>query len=259
MGNGDTKHGVCDGGRHVRSATGYFASEQSCKERKNCMRILKTLRTRGLALFVALSMCISLLPAPALAVSGTEDWGKKLTAEELWDLVAEQADETTGIATVTAHDLYHLAEKARAELVTVVYGGTVLAQIPGGEDVTLFVTEDGAKAEDSAAEPETTPEPEKESEAVQDFLDAVAELPAASTVTKSNAGTLRDQVNAAIDMAEVLADDLYFSDAVQGALNNTVYSLFQTVLDAEEIEDSKVNWNLQPDLYHSTVVIPGGA
>lgn len=52
---------------YARSATGYFASEQFCKERKNCMKIYKTLRKRGLALFLALTMCLSLIQTTALA------------------------------------------------------------------------------------------------------------------------------------------------------------------------------------------------
>ncbi|MCI8800616.1 MAG: DUF11 domain-containing protein [Lachnospiraceae bacterium] len=73
---------------------------------------------------------------------------------------------------------------------------------------------------------------------VQAFLDAVAKLPAPEDVTKENAEEIGEQVNAVIDMAEALDDDLYLSDEVQDALNNTVYALMEAVLVTEEIDES---------------------
>ncbi|MCX4374133.1 MAG: hypothetical protein OSJ58_20385, partial [Dysosmobacter sp.] len=42
------------------------------KGRIDCMKIFKTLSKRGLALFLVLTMCVSLLPTTALAAEAAE-------------------------------------------------------------------------------------------------------------------------------------------------------------------------------------------
>lgn len=106
---------------------------------------------------------------------------------------------------------------------------------------------DGEKSEDldeetddeeSEESSETDPVKEEVPAEVQKFLDAVAKLPAAEEVTAENAEAIGEQVNAVFNMAEALDDDLYLSEEVQAALNNTVYVLMEAVLAAEEIDES---------------------
>ena len=61
---------ICSSGRRI-----LCIRCKLCKERKNFMIISKSIRKRGLALFLAFMMCLSTLPAAALAANTAETCG----------------------------------------------------------------------------------------------------------------------------------------------------------------------------------------
>lgn len=70
---------------------------------------------------------------------------------------------------------------------------------------------------------------------VQEFLDAVAALPEISAITAENAEEIGEQVNDVINMWENLDEEFSEREDVMDAMD-TVYAVFEAVLDAEGME-----------------------
>ncbi len=220
------------------------------------MRFYKQLRKRGLALFMALVMCLSLVQVTAFAddelnandaagsdVVLSEDTAPPMedSHEHVWDegVTTPPADCVTDgetIYTCTAEGC----------------GATKTEPVPAGHksvvDVRVEPTEtepgltEGAHCEVCGAiltAQETIPATGTAAPAeVQAFLDAVAALPGASEVTAYNAEVVGEQVNAVLDLYEGLID-LGLDEAVGVAeALPAVYAVYEAVLAAEEINDS---------------------
>ena len=73
---------------------------------------------------------------------------------------------------------------------------------------------------------------------VQEFLDAVAALPEISTITQENAEEIGEQVNEVINLWEMLDEEFSEREDVIEAME-TVYAIFEAVLEAAEIEEGR--------------------
>ena len=220
------------------------------------MRFYKQLRKRGLALFMALVMCLSLVQVTAFAddelnandaagsdvvlsedtVPPTED-----SHEHVWDegVTTPPADCVTDgetIYTCTAEGC----------------GATKTEPVPAGHKSVVDVRVEPTETEPGLTEgshceicgailtaQETIPATGAAVPAeVQAFLDAVAALPGASEVTAYNAEAVGEQVNAVLDLYEGLID-LGLDEAVGVAeALETVYAVYTMVLATADIDDS---------------------
>lgn len=238
------------------------------------MKIYKTLRKRGLALFLALTMCLSLIQTTAFANEEAEH----VHNEGGW--TCAYTDPVTEPACVHEHDAACGYVEAVEEIPCACTGtdgegnvvhedgcayapaveGAPCGHVCGGE-CTAVVTEGYWECTPPAGEPEDTEPtedaeapagdaevPEEDAEApagdtevpaeVQAFLDAVAELPTAENVTTENAWETSEQIKALFDLYEGLIDlGLDEREDVAEALE-VVYAVYDAVLAAEEIEDS---------------------
>ena len=224
------------------------------------MKIFKSLRKRGLALFLVLTMCLSMIPTTAFAYESdhvhNEDGYTCEFEQEGTQLICEATEHKHGdgcyqqaepqlICTETEHTHGdECKDSETGEIICTVgeheHGDACYRQAEAQLICTETEHTHGEECYEAVGHwhctpPVTATVPTE----VQAFLDAVAALPDLSTVTTANAEAIGEQVNAVIDMAEVLDDDLYLSDEVQDALNGTVYPLFQAVLAAEEVEDGE--------------------
>ena len=105
-------------------------------------------------------------------------------------------------------------------------------------DTRIVVKYTEVPKEEADEKSDADEEKEEVPEAVQEFLDAVAELPSADQVTKKNAEEIGEQVNAVLDMWEALDEELAEREDVAEALEK-VYAVYAAVLEAEEIEDAE--------------------
>lgn len=101
-------------------------------------------------------------------------------------------------------------------------------------------TEKTPEGEEEApeGEEEVPEETEEIPETVKAFLDAVAALPSADQVTKENVEKIGEQVNVVLDMWDAMDEELAEREDVQAALQK-VYALYEAVLKAEGVEDTK--------------------
>lgn len=92
---------------------------------------------------------------------------------------------------------------------------------------------------------------------VKTFLDAVAQLPSADSVTSDNAKGIGEQVNAVIDLWDAMDEDFSTRDDVSTAME-TVYAVYNAVLAAEKIEGGTVYSSSNPDVTHTLWIPVGG-
>ena len=189
--------------RHARPAAGSFASDHT---------------NRGLALFLVLMMCLSLLPTAAFAAESEHAHN-----EDGWTCVqAEPEKELTCLHEHGEHCYVPGEPKLDCEEE---HEHTEDCYVPGedvldcahehGEDCWT-VTEGAWTCTPPAAE-----EPEEE-----------------EAVTAENAEAAGEEVSAALELYDALDAELCEREDVAGALE-TVYAVYEAVLAAEEVEDGR--------------------
>ena len=202
------------------------------------MRNWKHHTKRGLALFLVLMMCLSLLPTAAFAAESEHAHN-----EDGWTCVQAEPEKELTCLHEHGEDCYVPGEpKLDCEEE---HEHTEDCYVPGedvldcahehGEDCWT-VTEGAWTCTPPAAE-----EPEEEEAVpaeVQEFLDAAAMLPDASEVTAENAEAAGEEVSAALELYDALDAELCEREDVAGALE-TVYAVYEAVLAAEEVEDGR--------------------
>ncbi|MEY8403976.1 MucBP domain-containing protein [Oscillospiraceae bacterium 44-34] len=235
------------------------------------MKTCKNLSKRGLALFLALVMCLSMVQITAFAVDGhvhNEDGWSCTQDDSVRELSCDKHvhndncyQTVQGELTCEAEEHQHgdgCYEAAEPQLTCAdaehTHGDSCYTQ---GEDVLTCAETEHTHGEDCYAaetvkvcEEEdhqhgdecytvtegewtcTAPVVEEAPAEVQAFLDAAAELPDASEVTAENAEEIGEQVSAVLDLYEAIGTE---TDEVAEALN-TVYAVYAAVDAALELD-----------------------
>ena len=235
------------------------------------MKTCKNLSKRGLALFLALVMCLSMVQITAFAVDGhvhNEDGWSCTQDDSVRELSCDKHvhndncyQTVQGELTCEAEEHQHgdgCYEAAEPQLTCAdaehTHGDSCYTQ---GEDVLTCAETEHTHGEDCYAaetvkvcEEEdhqhgdecytvtegewtcTAPVVEETSAEAQAFLDAAAELPDASEVTAENAEAVGEQVSAALDLYEAVENE---TAEVAEALN-TVYAVYAAVDAALELD-----------------------
>ena len=220
------------------------------------MRFYKQLRKRGLALFMALVMCLSLVQVTAFAddeLNANDAAGSDVVLSEDTAQPTEDGHEHVWDEGVTTPPADCVTDGETIYTCTAEgCGATKTEPVPAGHKSVVDVRVEPTETEPGLTEgshceicgailtaQETIPATGAAMPAeVLAFLDAVAALPGASEVTAYNAEAVGEQVNAVLDLYEGLID-LGLDEAVGVAeALETVYAVFEAVLVAEEIDES---------------------
>ena len=225
-------------------------------EKTRRSRRSRELRRRGLALLLSLTMCVGMLSFDTFAMEG-ETFDNAVTAEETVieaDEIEVEVDEPEADGSEADEPEADGSETDEPESEV---DGSVFEDdkpavdepVVGDDDPTVEAPAEETVAGEVPAEVETTVQKEIPAE-VQDFLDAVAAIPA--DINADNVEEAGDLVNAALDAYEVLIGaGLDGYEGVEEAME-TVYAAYEAV---EEVQNTQsTNYVSLDDIHIETYI-----